>query len=154
MGNSSPPVVTSRLCSLGGSSRLYRQPGRVVPLPLPSASILLFSISPSCTESPDLSVALSLACQWDTNISATFPVFTSSMGNTFSFVTMNGPYLKAEQGPHTCVFIPSQHTMADLLYTDTSENVNYLFVIDPSLLWSYSIIWAERQGWYAFKAVY
>lgn len=54
MGNSSPPVVTSRSCSLGGSSRLCRQLGRVVSLPIPSADAsasLHIPISPRQTRS-------------------------------------------------------------------------------------------------------
>lgn len=56
--------------------------------------------------------------------------------------------------PSNCVFFPSQCAMSDLLYIDTWENVDYLFAIDPPLLWSSPIIWAKGQGWYAFKDLY
>lgn len=156
MGNSSPPVVTSRSPSLGGSSGLHRQLGRVVSLLLPSAGASApFHSRLTYRESPDLSVSLSLACWWDMSITATFPVFTSCVGNRIHLLRQDERSLsECKPDPPDCVFFPSQCAMSDLRYIDTWENVDYLFAIDPSLLWSSPIIWAKGQGWYAFKGLY
>lgn len=157
MGNSSPPVVTSRLPSLGGSSRLCRQLGRMVSLLLPSASISApFHLPLMCRESPELSVALSLACQGDMSITTTFLEFTQRCGQQDSRLPFYNEHSLSEHTPDSpnCVSFPSQYGVSDLLYTDTWENVDYLFAIDPSLLWSSPIIWAKGQGWYAFKGLY
>lgn len=158
MGNSSPPVVTSRSPSLGGSSRLCRQLGRMVSLLLPSASTSApFHFPLLCRENPDPSVALSLAGQGDTSItSLVFPEFTSSMGNRIHLLLWHDGSSLSECIPDipNCVSFPSQYDMSDLLYTDTWENVDCLFAIDPSLLWSSPVIWAKGQGWYAFKGLY
>lgn len=122
MGNSSPPVVTSRSPSLGGSSRLHRQLGRMVSLLLPSASTSApFHFPPMCRESPDLSVALSLACQGDMGIAATFPEFTSSVGNRIHLLLCHDERSLSECTPDSpnCVSFPSQYGVSDLLYTDT-----------------------------------
>lgn len=54
--------------------------------------------------------------------------------------------------PWLCILpFPPQYGMSDLLYTDTWENVDYLFAIVPSLFWSSPNTWAKGHGWYAFK---
>lgn len=158
MGNSSPPVVTSRSPSLGGSSRLHRQLGRMVSPLLPSASTSApFHFPLLCRESPDLSVALSLDGQGDmSTTSLIFPEFISCMGNRIHLLLCQDKCFLSECLPDipNCVSFPSQYGMSDLLYIDTWENVDCLFAIDPSLLWSSPVIWAKGQGWYAFKGLY
>lgn len=157
MGNSSSPVVTSRLPSLGGSSRLRRQLGRMVSLLLPSASASApFHFPLMCRESPDLSVALSLGGQGDISITATFPQFTTCMGNRIHLLLCHDERPLSECTPDfpNCTSFPSQYGASDLLYIDIWENIDYLFAIDPSLLWSSPIIWTQGQGWYAFKGLY
>lgn len=103
--------------------------------------------------SPGLSTALSLACH-DESITIAFP-FTSCMGKRIHLLLCQNEWSLFEytlKSPN-CIFFPAWCAMPDLFYIDIWENVDYLFAIDPSLLWSSPIFGAKEQGWYAFKGL-
>lgn len=130
MGNSSPPVLTSRSHSLGGSSRLCRQPGRVLSLPLPSAGTSAqFPFLLMYRESSDLSVALSLACWWDMCITATLPVFDTSTGFAAFFFMVNISLSECKSEPPNSVFFPVCHVWPPFTLTPEKMKTTYLLMI-------------------------
>lgn len=108
MGNSSPPAVTSRSRSLGGSSGLHRQLGRVVSPPLPSGGFGSFLFFPSHKGRDQISVwpwAWLGGGTWASlSLFLCLPV-VQARGFTFFHVTMDGPYLNAEDTPLSVYFV-------------------------------------------------